>query len=43
MRDSQSVGEAPRSIALWIRKNVIEVAPLWIQFYRSALSNVRIR
>ncbi len=43
MRDIQSMGEGARSVPAWIRQNVIDAAPLWIQFYRSALANVRIR
>ena len=42
MPDVQSIGKSPRSVASWIRQNVIDVAPLWIQLYRSALANVRI-
>jgi hypothetical protein len=43
VRDIQSIGESPRPVPSWIRRNVINAAPLWIQLYRSALANVRIR
>ena len=42
MRDVQYIGTSPRPVPSWIRRNVIDVAPLWIQFFRSALANVRI-
>jgi hypothetical protein len=42
MRDIQSIGKSPRSVPAWIRQNVIDAVPLWIQFFRSAVANVRI-
>ncbi len=42
MRDAASSGRRPRSLATWIRHNVIEAAPLWAELYRSVLANVRI-
>ena len=42
MREMHPIGRRPRSVPSWIRQNVIDAAPLWIQFYRSALANVRI-
>jgi hypothetical protein len=43
MRANQSTESKPGSVQTWIRQNVIDVAPLWIQFYRSAVANVRVR
>jgi hypothetical protein len=43
MREHQPIGEDPRSAPGWIRENVIEVAALWIQLYRAALANIRVR
>jgi len=43
MSASQSTESNPGSVPAWIRQNVIDVAPLWIQFYRSAVTNVRVR
>jgi hypothetical protein len=41
MRDIQSIGKSLRSIPTWFRQNVFDAAPLWIQFFRSALANAR--
>jgi len=42
MREVGVTEKDRRSFSAWIRHNVIDVAPLWVQLYRSALANVRI-
>jgi hypothetical protein len=41
MRSIRSSEHGSRSLRYWIRQNVIDAAPLWSEFYRSLLSNVR--
>jgi hypothetical protein len=43
MGGMQSNQTNPRSVSSWIRQNVIEAAPLWLRFYRTACANVRVR
>jgi hypothetical protein len=43
MRDTQTIGKDRSSVSRWTRENVIEVAALWIQLYRAALANIRVR
>ena len=33
----------PTSIVAWMRENVVEAGPSWIQLVRSALAHVRVR
>jgi hypothetical protein len=42
MPEFYSFAERPGSQTSWVRRNIIEAAPLWLQLFRSALSNVRI-
>ena len=42
MEDRASSRRARRQQVSWIRRNVIDVAPQWLQLLRSALANVRI-
>ena len=32
----------PWALTTWIRRNLIDAAPLWAQLYRSARANVRV-
>ena len=40
--ESLSINEWSWSVSAWIRRNVIDAAPLWAQLYRSARANVRV-
>ncbi|MGA2520384.1 MAG: hypothetical protein ABSG81_06135 [Acidimicrobiales bacterium] len=40
MVQGQPVPAGTKAVDSWIRRNVIDAAPLWIQFLRSALANV---
>lgn len=44
MVSSEDLWIEPRPWALttWIRRNLVDAAPLWAQLYRSARANVRI-
>jgi hypothetical protein len=39
----QAANETSQAVAIWIRRNVIDAAPLWTLFYRSAVANLRTR
>ncbi len=40
MAHGQPVPADAKPVNSWIRRNVIDAAPLWIQLLRSALANV---
>jgi hypothetical protein len=43
MAERHPAGSIANPVASWIQQNVIDAAPQWVQFLRSALTNVRTR
>jgi hypothetical protein len=42
MPEVYSIPERPHPQTSWVRRNIIDAAPLWLQLFRSAVTNVRI-
>ena len=42
MENSGAVKDDSKASDSWIRRNVVDVAPLWAQFIQTAFANVRI-
>jgi len=42
MAQRSAIGKRRRPVASWVRQNVIEAAPLWLQLLRSALEHVTV-
>ena len=41
MAKARTIG--PTTVVSWVRENVVEAGPSWIQLVRSALAHVRVR